>query len=167
MKFKNRIYLGIFLALMSFSAAVPALATTFILQGVPCARQPGDTGATSQQCGLCDLIHVVVNATNLMLGLSSVIALLMFIYAGIRMATSYVNPAFIQKAKDTMKYAVMGIFLIFFAYTMVNTIIMIFYGGDETMGPLYRITGQGSSWGVCVSEQPSSADDAQVSGQSH
>ena len=154
MKYKNRIILGIFLALMFVSVAAPAMATTFLLQDVPCARQPDDIGTTSQQCGLCDLIHVVVNATNLMLGLSGTVALLMFLYAGIRMATSYINPAFIQKSKDTMKYAVMGMFLIFLAYTMVNSIIMVFYGGDPTMGPLYQLTGQGKSWGVCVSLQP-------------
>ena len=159
----------IILIAVAFAMPPAAEATTYLLQGVPCARQSGDVGTTSQQCGLCDLIRVVVNATNMMAGLSGVIALLMFIYAGIRMATSYINPAFVQKAKDTMKYAVMGIFLIFLAYTMVNTIIMVFYGGDPAMGPLYQITGQGGSWGVCVSKSPaaSSNSGAPVSGSSH
>lgn len=149
----KKIFISLSFILMAAALATPVSATTFLLQNIPCAHQSTDaTGlVTTQACGLCDLIQVVVNATNMLAGLSSVVALLMFIYAGIRMATSYINPAFVQKAKDTMKYAVMGLLLVFGAYTIVNVLIMAFYGGSSDFGGLYKVTGQ-QSWGVCSSE---------------
>lgn len=158
MKF-NKIIISLFLALSVMSFATPVGAMTYLLANVKCAQQSTQGGAQetvtdANTCTPCDLIRVVVNGTNMFMSLSGVLALLMFIYAGILMATSYINPAGIQRAKDMMKYAVFGIVIIFLAYTIINTVIMSFYGGQSDFGPLYSITGQ-SSWGVCAFPTPS------------
>lgn len=154
----NRILAGVFIAFSLASIAMPVNAMTYLLANVPCAQKSTQGGAQetvtdANTCTPCDLIRVVVNGTNMFVALSGVLALLMFIYAGILMATSYINPAGIQRAKDMMKYTVFGIFIIFLAYTIINTVIMSFYGGKSDFGPLYKVTGQ-TSWGLCTTNVP-------------
>ena len=124
---------------------------------MPCA-QIGTTGAGGYEmapsCGPCDLIRVGVNLTNMIMAVSGSIALLMFVLAGVMMIASFVNPKWVTTAKDTVKYTIIGLFLIFSSYTIVNFVISALYGGVGDMGVLQgnyaAITGK-ANWGVCSS----------------
>lgn len=54
------------------------------------------------------------------LSLSGVMALMAFIYGGILYMLAGVNPKNVEKGKEVMKYAVMGLFIIFSSYAIVN-----------------------------------------------
>lgn len=54
------------------------------------------------------------------LGISGVLALLAFVYGGILYMLAGVNPKNVEKGKEIMKYAVMGLFVIFSSYAVIN-----------------------------------------------
>jgi hypothetical protein len=135
-----------------------------LLKDVKCATR-GTTGKLSgasaysgsfevaETCTLCDAVHVLVNASNLIVAISGALAVLMFVYAGLMMIMSYVKPAYIAQAKETIKYAIIGLAIIFGGYTVINFSLMAL-GGETNMGPLagaYKtVTGKDvGSWGVC------------------
>lgn len=57
------------------------------------------------------------------LGLSGVLALVAFIYGGILYMLAGVNPKNVEKGKELMKYAVIGLFVIFSAYAVINYLL--------------------------------------------
>lgn len=144
----------------------PVSATTYILQGVPCAQpfagsvggSDGNVvqGAKDILCGPCDLVLVLVNASNMMIALSGTIAVLIFIYAGVLYLTVGYKPDNAGKAKSAVTYAVIGLVLIFGAYTIVSVVLMSF-GGTASMNAFttqyQNITGKPiKDWGVCNSK---------------
>lgn len=60
---------------------------------------------------------------KIMLGLSGSIALLMFVYGGFLYLSSAGDDAKVKKGKAAIVNAVIGIFLVFFAYTFVAAVI--------------------------------------------
>lgn len=54
------------------------------------------------------------------LGISGVLALIAFVYGGVLYMLSGVNPKNVEKGKDIMKYAVIGLFVIFASYAVIN-----------------------------------------------
>jgi len=66
------------------------------------------------------VIDLMVNVMQYALALVDVVALLMFIYGGFVMMTSRGNPEKIQKAKDTLLWAVIGILVITTSYTAIQ-----------------------------------------------
>jgi hypothetical protein len=66
------------------------------------------------------LIGRVIQAA---LGISGSIALLMFVWGGFIWLTSQGNPEKIKKGQGTLTWAVIGIAIIFGAYSLVNFII--------------------------------------------
>lgn len=63
------------------------------------------------------------------LGLSGSVALLMFVWGGFQYLWSGGDPKKVEKGKETLKNAVLGIVIIFFAYTFVSAIIKILATG--------------------------------------
>lgn len=53
------------------------------------------------------------------MGISGVLALIAFIYGGILYLLSGVNPKNVEKGKELMKYAVLGLFIIFTSYAVI------------------------------------------------
>ena len=78
-------------------------------------------------CSLCDLIQVGVNLSDMIVAFSGAIAILMFIFGGIVMITAYGSDR-ITMGKNTIVATIVGILIIFTAWTVVNTLIMAFYG---------------------------------------
>jgi hypothetical protein len=54
------------------------------------------------------------------LGISGVLALIAFIYGGLLYLLAGVNPKNVDKGKEMMKYAVLGLFIIFTAYAVIT-----------------------------------------------
>lgn len=70
-----------------------------------------------------DISQIVGNVLRALFGILGSIALLMFIYGGFTWLTSGGAAEKIQKGKDTMVWAVLGIAIVFAAYTIVNFVI--------------------------------------------
>ncbi len=69
-------------------------------------------------------IQVVIGRLiKALLGLSGAIALLMFVWGGFLWLTSRGESTQITKGKDTLKWATIGLVVIFLAYVLVNAII--------------------------------------------
>jgi len=66
------------------------------------------------------LIGYVIRAA---LGISGVVALIMIIYGGVLWLTSGGNTDKVQKGRDTLIWAVLGLIVIFSAYAIVNAVI--------------------------------------------
>lgn len=136
------------LALPLFNVSATSLSGS-LLAGVECANY-----GSQEDCKICDMIQVLVNASNIIIAISGVIALLMFVYAGLLYLTVSAKPDHVKKAKDVLVTTVIGIVLIFGAYTIVNFVLSAF-GGTAGMGAYqaayHQVTGK-NDWGVCVQE---------------
>ncbi|MFA5020743.1 MAG: pilin [Patescibacteria group bacterium] len=76
------------------------------------------------QLGENDPLPVLANRfIQTALGISGVLALLAFIYGGILYMLAGVNPKNVEKGKELMKYAVIGLFIIFASYAIVNFLL--------------------------------------------
>ena len=67
-----------------------------------------------------ELIGQIINSA---LGLVGSIALLMFIYGGFLWITAAGNSQNVQKGQDTLKWAVIGLVVVFTAYAVVRFVI--------------------------------------------
>jgi len=68
------------------------------------------------------------------LGISGVLALVAFVYGGILYMLAGVNPKNVEKGKDLMKYAVIGLFVIFSSYAIVNFLLQTVLKVPATAG---------------------------------
>ena len=73
--------------------------------------------------GTNDVRVIIGTIIKAALGLSGSIALLMFIYGGFMWLTSQGNTEKIEKGKQVLIWATIGLAVIFFAYTIVNAVI--------------------------------------------
>ena len=108
MKHLKYILLNGIVLLLSASPALAAL------------ENPLGTGAT-----IPILIGRIIRA---ILGLSGVVALLMFVYGGVLYLISAGDSKKVQKGKDTFTHAVIGLVIIFTAYTLVDFVIKALKG---------------------------------------
>ncbi len=100
--------------------------TEGILRGVKCA------GGSGVVCDLCDFFRVAINVSELIVAISGVIGFLLFIYAGILFLLVPYKPDYISKAKGMMVAVVIGLVIVFGAYTIVRfTITTIGYAGGD------------------------------------
>lgn len=86
-------------------------------------------GTTS--CGITieGLIGRLIKA---ILGLSGSVALLMFVWGGFQYLWSGGDTKKVEKGKETLKNAALGIAIIFLAYTFVNALIKVLSSGTIT-----------------------------------
>ena len=130
---------AVFMILFSFALLPKAsLAyTSNICQSTRCA--PGEVGpfmaGISQECGnsgtcsLDDIMMVVGNVGNYVTGLVGAVVLLMYTVGGIYFLTSAGNSSRLQKGKDYLKISTIGLFIVFFAYLGINTLVSVLQGG--------------------------------------
>ena len=155
---KGKIYaiITIFIIFLLFSLAFPVLAADEVPEGLVPLECIGDQYA-SGACGLCSFIKMFVRAADILVGLSGVFLIVMFIFGGFVMITAYGNETRVKWGKDALVAAVIGIFIIMLAWTLINTIIYSFYGvvspgvsstyNQFTSKPL-------NEWGACVIPMP-------------
>jgi O-antigen ligase len=73
--------------------------------------------------GTTDIRGVVGNVIKTILGLSGVAALLMFVYGGVQWIISGGEPKKVEKGKETLKWAALGLVFIFISYTLLYTLL--------------------------------------------
>ncbi len=70
-----------------------------------------------------DIRVIIGTFIRAILGLSGALALVMFIWGGFQWMISQGVPAKVQKGKDTLIWATLGLVIIFTAYTLVSVVI--------------------------------------------
>ncbi|MFA5029832.1 MAG: hypothetical protein WC518_03795 [Patescibacteria group bacterium] len=122
-KTKSKLLLIFVLTALAVSAFVgPALADGLI---------PENCSGTAENCNPCDIITVLVKAADLITGLSGTIALLMFIYGGLLWLTAYGKESQIQSGRGVIIATVIGLVIIFLAYTLISVAIGAIYGNSS------------------------------------
>ena len=141
-KYKNTIFILTFLFILFFSNQV--FAQNFVadnLGGNELIPANCTTG-NAENCDLSDFLQLLVNIFKLMLGLIGSLALFFFIYGGFTWIFSRGNPQLVQKGKDIIGGAAMGIILVMGSWTIINFIIVLMTGGDfSQFGKLF-----GQNW---------------------
>lgn len=67
--------------------------------------------------------NLVTRVLEVVLGLTGVIALVMFIYGGILWMTSAGRPEQVKKGKETLLWAAVGLAFIFFSYSLLQFLL--------------------------------------------
>jgi hypothetical protein len=93
---------------------------------IPCECLKSPAG----DCGLTQALQVIVNLSRLLLALTGSAALLMFIYGGTLWILAAGNQERIQKGKDAMQGAAIGIIIIMGAFLIVNFVIFALLGKE-------------------------------------
>ena len=79
--------------------------------------------AATGRCSLCDLIQVAINFGEFLFGIVGALVLLYFFYGGFLMLTSAGEGGKVKKGKDVLVNSVIGLLIVFLAYSGVNFII--------------------------------------------
>ena len=117
-------------------ALVPTLALaadTTILGGpiVPACETWGGI------CQACDVITLIDNILKFMVAFTTVIATLMFLYAGILYVTAAAKPANIDAAKKIFTTVLFGFVIVLSAWLIIDIIMRVFAG--QGLNPLTQI----------------------------
>ncbi len=78
---------------------------------------------------------VIGRVIKAILGLSGVAALAMFVWGGFLWLTSRGEPKQVTQGKETLKWAVLGLIVIFTAYTLVNALVSGITTGSALEAP--------------------------------
>ena len=73
-----------------------------------------------------DTDTILTNVINLVFFLVGALAVVMIIYSGFQLVTSAGNPGAVAKAKNTLIYSIVGLFLTVAAYAIVNYVVDLF-----------------------------------------
>lgn len=76
------------------------------------------------------IITIIARVIKFVLGIVGVLALIMIIYGGILWMTSGGNVEQVKKGKNTLVWAILGLAIVFFAYSIVTFVIKKFVGGE-------------------------------------
>lgn len=88
------------------------------------------TCARGGDCDFCDVASTFARIINWLVLVLSLIAVLMFVYAGYRLTASRGNPQELGKAKDILINVCIGFVLIMSAWMIIGIILKAFIGGN-------------------------------------
>ena len=96
----------------------------------PVDGSAGDTCQCRAQgiCSLAELTQVAINIIILILGISGTIALGMFVWGGWNFIFAQGRGQYIETGKRAMKNAIMGLAIVFGAYSIVNFTVALLKG---------------------------------------
>ena len=103
--------------------AVPAMVGAADLGGKDYLKDVGDAADLPGGAGEDALIEIIGTGIKVILSILGVVLVLMIIYAGWTWMTAQDEKAKIQKAKDMLKNAVIGLLIIFAAYAIATFVI--------------------------------------------
>lgn len=113
-----------------------------ICSGVDATCECRDEG----RCTLEDGLQVLVNVSVLILGISGAVLLLMFVYGGMVWIFAAGRSDWVDKGKNTLVGALVGLAIIFGAYIAINVIISVLKTGEipETGDNIEDTIGEGA-----------------------
>jgi hypothetical protein len=121
---------------MKWCSAMVSLVTVFLFTNVsgvfaqvlvPAGRN-GDFSASGY--GTCEFIELVNNGIGFLIGLFSLLAVIVFVYAGFLMVSSAGNMPRIQQARGLFTNVAIGLVIMLSAFLVVNTILSVLSGGS-------------------------------------
>ena len=98
-------------------------------------KRAGDSVSSLAECNivkddsLIDTIQVII---NVILGVLGLVAVVVIILGGVTYVTSSGDPGKIKKAKDTILYGIIGLFIALLAYAIVNFVLSSVFGNVST-----------------------------------
>lgn len=72
----------------------------------------------------CDMIRILINASQIIFGLAGGLALVYFLYGGFFLIVSGWKPEWIKKGTETMKEAIFGLICVIVAYQFIGIIAL-------------------------------------------
>ena len=109
------------LIVFAFTYLLAGIGLDVYAQTAPKAS-PGSATLTDP-IGVTSIPALIGQVINVALGLVGSLALLMFIYGGFIWMLSHGNPQLVQKGKQVLVWATIGIITIFTSYTLVKFIM--------------------------------------------
>lgn len=107
------------------------ISTALLLPVTVLAQTTSDTGVNLvNPLGTDDVRVIIGQIIRAALGLSGSIALIMFIWGGFLWLTAAGNAERIDKGKSVLTWAIIGLVVIFFAYTIVNAVLSAITTGE-------------------------------------
>ena len=91
----------------------------------------GTENYSPQGYGTCELVELVNNVIAFLFTIASLIAVIVFVYAGFLLVSSRGNVAQIEKAKGLFSNAIIGFIIMLSAFLIVNTIMSMLLGSDS------------------------------------
>ncbi|MFA6421923.1 MAG: pilin [Candidatus Buchananbacteria bacterium] len=138
----------VFAAAATPAAATPASADSgdYLLKVLPAAC------INNGNCTLCDAVAIIVKVSDMVIEFSALIALVMIVFGGVILLTAMGNENRMKMGKQSVIHAFIGLFIVFIAWTIVNTIITGTVGA--TNGGFKTVTsfaGGDGDWTKCPS----------------
>ena len=127
-----------------------SLSNVFVFQAnadtnglVPCGN---GEGVSFVECSICDLQVLAIKVMKWFITIAVVVATALFVNAGVLYVLSPSNPGNIAKAHHLFFATLIGMIVIFSAWMIVNTIMVVLY--NDTFGVWNGIICQGSWYGI-------------------
>ena len=137
--FTHLAIISAFALLLVAALAVPAYAADddkdwikTLLNGQPLIPDACTTGTPSENvndCGLDQVLQVIVNVSRLIVAFAGSAALLIFVYGGVMWIIAAGSPEKIEQGKTAIVSAAIGIAIILGAWLIVNFTILAITGG--------------------------------------
>lgn len=122
-----KFFKSLFLLLLFLSSIF--IPRSFALAEIPNRTVPlvnpigGEVKKGGDTKGVTDVKLIIATALKVVLGILGSLTLLVFIYGGYEWLTSAGNSEKVQKGTSALLYATIGLFIIFGAYAILNTIL--------------------------------------------
>lgn len=100
---------------------------------------PEECKGDAQGCGIKQFIILLINVFQLMLGVIGSLALFFFIYGGFMWILSRGNPQMIQRGKDIIAGAVIGVTVVMGSWFLINFVIALITGTEFTNATIFGI----------------------------
>lgn len=107
------------------------------------AKTDAGTGSTDNcfsdgSCQLNDFVRVVVRVTEIILGIIGAVALLFFVYGGVKMIISAGSSEKVEEAKTVVRNAVVGLAIVFVSWTIINFVVASLGYDASTFGAWFE-----------------------------
>lgn len=118
---------GFFSTAYVFAQAGGGLGSSFVLLP-PCSCPSGQNPPCLPSYTVNAFAYAVINIIQFMLSIAGSVALLFFVWGGVRWVTSGGAPDRVQAGVDIMREALIGLFIMFCAWILVNYAVAFLLG---------------------------------------
>lgn len=95
------------------------------------AQTQGLVACTGLDCDFCALVETANRLINLFFEILIIVAVIMVVYAGLKLVTSGGNASAMQDAKSMLSNVIIGFVIILAAWLIVDTIFKMLVGNDD------------------------------------
>ena len=125
----NRIRIGSILAFGIFVSLLLFPVEIFAQEGIVPSGRDGDFSPDG--FGSCELVATINNTIRFLVGITGILAVIAFMYAGFVMVVSAGDTAMIEQAKRVFANVLIGFAILLSAFLVINTIMNMLIGNEE------------------------------------